>query len=349
MGKKKAAQEELPGMEARDVPEIEQAADRYRQIRDERCALSKEEAEAKAALIQVMKNKGRQFYSYNGLNVQLSNQENVRVKSKDEDEDYEPVGRFTEPKRKRSSEEVAEGWIKQAEEIIEQHQDASSRQAEMEEEASREAVAEFFDGNEEVGENYQAEWRAGLSEGERKIYENAPCSCGHPRKFHGGNESDGECTALGCGPTSPIVRCSAFHCRDCDTKGGHKATCHHYVLGEGTPVQSQGFSPGFPPGFDPERAGQGLAQVDDYSASRCDECKMIDGGHAQTCSKSNALRFDDYLAYARAHYKTNHQSHARKMELSKLKDDEVRAWKRQAGKGVEAEPEPRSTRRLRHG
>lgn len=64
-------QEALPGMERRDLPEIEQAAENYRKIRNQRCELSKKEAEAKAALIQAMKNKGRSYYSYNGLNVQL--------------------------------------------------------------------------------------------------------------------------------------------------------------------------------------------------------------------------------------------------------------------------------------
>lgn len=243
MPKKKAIQEELPGLEARDVPEIEQAAEHYRAIRDERCELSKQEAEAKAALIQVMKKLGRSFYSYNGLKVELAIKDDVKVKSS-ESEDDEPVGTFTQPRRKR--------------EPVEQQQQAEAEQAE----ANREAVAEFFDDE----ASPQSAW-----EGE------------------------------------------------------------------------DGFHPGFPPGFDPERAEQGLAQVvnlDDFTASRCDKCGRIDGGHTPDCPNNpDSLRFEDYLAYAEAHYKSNHKSHARKMELSKHMDDKVRAWKieQQAGNGVEAE------------
>src|SRR5262245_53088685 len=90
-------QEELPGMERRDLPEIEQAAERYRKVRDERCALSKKESEAKASLIAVMMKAGRSFYSYNGLTVELSNVENVKVKSS-KDEDDHPNGSST-PRR----------------------------------------------------------------------------------------------------------------------------------------------------------------------------------------------------------------------------------------------------------
>src|SRR5262245_14454317 len=85
-------QEALPGMERREDPEIEQAADRYREIRDERCALSQREADAKSALIQVMENKKRTYYSYKGLTVQLSNKADVKVKAKDDDDD-EPIGK----------------------------------------------------------------------------------------------------------------------------------------------------------------------------------------------------------------------------------------------------------------
>jgi len=53
--------------------------------------------------------------------------------------------------------------------------------------------------------------------------------------------------------------------------------------------EENGFHPGFPPGFDPKRAEGGLAQEDDFTAPRCDECKMIDGAHASTCSQSAGL------------------------------------------------------------
>lgn len=77
------------------------------------------------------------------------------------------------------------------------------------------------------------------------------------------------------------------------------------------------------------------AVADDFTAPRCDECGRIDGAHAKECSKSNELRFDDYLAYARAHYKSNHQSHARKLEVSGLMDDKVREWKERSPETAE--------------
>ncbi len=93
---------------------------------------------------------------------------------------------------------------------------------------------------EEEGD-YQAEWLAGLSQEEREKYENAPCRCGHAREWHNEDERTGEytreCTALNCGKTSPVERCTGYHCAACDTKGGHQATCKHYILGEGTAVQ----------------------------------------------------------------------------------------------------------------
>lgn len=119
---KKANQETLPGMEARDVPEIEQAAENYRKIRDERCELSKRESEAKAALIQVLKNLGRSFYQYNGLKVQLEITDNVKVRAS-EDGDEEPTGTFRQ--RDREAQKLKE----KAADLIEQ-------QAEAEQEAT---------------------------------------------------------------------------------------------------------------------------------------------------------------------------------------------------------------------
>ena len=123
---KKASQESLPGLESRDVPEIERAAERYRKIRDERMELAREESEAKASLIQLMKNLGRSFYSYGGLKVQLEITDNVKVKASD-DEDDEPVGNFRQPRRKRNAQDIAEDWMEQAEEVIEEQQQAASK------------------------------------------------------------------------------------------------------------------------------------------------------------------------------------------------------------------------------
>jgi hypothetical protein len=340
MPKKKATQEELPGMEARDVPEIEQAAENYRKIRDERCELSKRESEAKAALIQVMKNLGRSFYQYNGLKVQLEITDNVKVKSSD-DGDEEPTGTFTSRKRqvKEKAEELIERQHAEADVTEEErerlHREAVAtwrreRPASVEDEAVRDAK-KFSEIMGEEGPDSDAEWFASLTVEEREKYYAAPCKCGHSRDWHG--EEDKDICERGCGV---CAKCKQYHCPVCDTKGGHQATCEHYVLGEGTPVQQAG--------------GAQVVNLDDFTAQRCDECKRIDGGHTKECSKNpDRLTSDDYLAFAQAHYKTNHQSHARKMALTGLKDDEIRMWKlkqQQAGNGVatiptEGSPDPR--------
>lgn len=86
--KAKAKQQDLPTLEKRDIPEIEKAAEDYKDARDERMELSKTEAEKKALLIGVMRKNNRTDYSYNGLPVTLSSVDNVKVKSeKEESED----------------------------------------------------------------------------------------------------------------------------------------------------------------------------------------------------------------------------------------------------------------------
>lgn len=79
----------LPGMEDPALAQIEEAAERYREIRDERCALSRKEAEAKGILMEVMKKAGRTHYAFNGWIVTTTVQENVKVKTKDDEDDEE--------------------------------------------------------------------------------------------------------------------------------------------------------------------------------------------------------------------------------------------------------------------
>lgn len=73
---------------------------------------------------------------------------------------------------------------------------------------------------------------------------------------------------------------------------------------------------------------QPVSQSDGFTATRCDECKRIDGGHADTCSQSETLTFDKYLAYAKANYKKNHNSYARKMDVNRNPevDAKVKNW-----------------------
>ena len=51
----KAEQTEIPGTEEPKIPEVEHAAESYREIRDERMELTESEVTAKASLIAVMK------------------------------------------------------------------------------------------------------------------------------------------------------------------------------------------------------------------------------------------------------------------------------------------------------
>jgi hypothetical protein len=60
--KSKAKQVPLTGMEDMHDSEIVMAAETYRDIRDERMALQKDEKAAKAKLLEVMVSKGRQTY-----------------------------------------------------------------------------------------------------------------------------------------------------------------------------------------------------------------------------------------------------------------------------------------------
>jgi len=216
----------------------------------------------------------------------------------------------------------ASDFIEEAEEEIERQQQAAEQaeQAEYQLQADgswtererlhKEAVATWrrerpAQAEEaEKEEDYQAEWLAGLTVEQRNTYYAAPCKCGHNRDWH--SEEDRETCDRDC---RVCEKCKGYHCPACNTKGGHQATCEHYVLGEGTPVQN-------------------ACAADNFTAERCDECKRTDGAHAPECSKSSALTYDDYLMYAQANYKRNWSSYARKMELNRdpEMDAKVARW-----------------------
>ena len=430
MGRKKASQEALPGMERRDLPEIEQAADRYREVRDERCALSKRESEAKATLIQLMQQKGRSYYSYNGLIIQLSNQANVKVKSKDEDDD-EPIGAF----------------ISRSREVEEEAGEIPERQAEQEGERERlhaDAVA-----------RWRKERPATEAPDQIEIeIDPSMCVCGHEANSHDVDEIDSgafiprECMVENCHcqvftednggtpfpteyPQEEINRIAEFYCvmkiseekpvKICYvleqphiitggmSKGGNYQSVDAWPIlplenvgEENTKTYkqmnaeySEGLRKRFEEGSEDVREHSafsyqnmkincgsakkpkwwvmvGPKQVftvdyaaaypddeieasvdtegviaDDFTAPRCDECKRTDGAHTKECSQNpDRLTADDYLAYAEAHYEKNHQSHARKMAVTGLNDNQVRAWKleQQASNGAEPEPTRESTK-----
>lgn len=58
------AQTEIPGTERPSIPEVEEAAEDYRALRDERMALAEKEAEAKRTLITKMKAHNQTAYRY---------------------------------------------------------------------------------------------------------------------------------------------------------------------------------------------------------------------------------------------------------------------------------------------
>lgn len=76
----KAKQGHLEGMEPPVIKEIERAADRYVEARDERMRLSETEAEAKELLTAVMKKHELTVYNYDGKDVFVENAETVKVR-----------------------------------------------------------------------------------------------------------------------------------------------------------------------------------------------------------------------------------------------------------------------------
>ncbi len=479
---KKAKQEELPGMEARDVPEIEQAAEIYRRIRSERCELSKRESEAKNALIQVMKNLGRSFYNYGGLRVQLKITDRVNVRATADDDD-EPIGTFRSTNRREPEINTSPASDFIAE--IDAEEEAQRAAGEAEEQTTerqrrhKEAVAtwrrepgapvEIKEEREEEGEaNPQVNEHGVYVEGVEVIIVPFPKNAENTEvvislvkdKVDGMWRSTYSATAGVASFTGPIYdhepchemregaiaaagwKARSFLLKQISTGGlseaakrqveaaipalddwleinavDHSAAypddeieadpddvrtpqvfvpklqnaiehalLHHVqnAAGRWKPLQKNGAtdaeltarisdefsgeggsnanggwkvkggkSPQFAWNYDSSilKGKRLLAEVrevlqigppvqtdqaDDFTAERCDECGRIDGAHTPECPKSNALRFEDYLAYAKARYKSNHQSHARKMDLTKMNDEQVREWKQQqAGNGKE--------------
>jgi hypothetical protein len=82
---------------------------------------------------------------------------------------------------------------------------------------------------------------------------------------------------------------------------------------------------------------------DDFTADQCEECKRIDGAHTAECSKGGALGFPAYLAFAKAQGLKPVNTAARKLQLSKERDAEIRTWlehQAAAGDMTEATADP---------
>lgn len=80
--KMKPKQKELPGMENRAIQPLQEAAQEYAEIRDERMALGERESTLKTKVIGLMHEHGKTRYAYDGVTITLAAEETVKVKVK---------------------------------------------------------------------------------------------------------------------------------------------------------------------------------------------------------------------------------------------------------------------------
>lgn len=74
----------LPGMEDREIAELQGLALEYAEKRDERMAIGVQEVDLKGKLLAAMKRNHKRSYSYNGVEIDVVTEEEtvkVRVKS----------------------------------------------------------------------------------------------------------------------------------------------------------------------------------------------------------------------------------------------------------------------------
>ena len=91
--KKKAKQADLPGMENREIKELNDAAEEYASIRDERQQLTVQEVGLKAKVLSLMHKRKMNDYVFNGIEIHvIMEEETVKVKvPKKKDADGEAV------------------------------------------------------------------------------------------------------------------------------------------------------------------------------------------------------------------------------------------------------------------
>lgn len=74
-------QESLPGMEDREITELEESAHAYAAVRDERMYLTAEEVELKVKLLALMKKYEKEKYVHAGVEISVVHeQETVKVR-----------------------------------------------------------------------------------------------------------------------------------------------------------------------------------------------------------------------------------------------------------------------------
>jgi hypothetical protein len=83
------------------------------------------------------------------------------------------------------------------------------------------------------------------------------------------------------------------------------------------------------PGREVAKPEESTDKADEFTAEQCEECKRIDGAHTAECSKGGAIEFSTYLAFVKAHDLKPFNTNARKLQLSKERDAEVKAWMEQ--------------------
>jgi hypothetical protein len=79
----KAKSQDLPGMEDRGIPELEEVAVAYADIRDRRIALNREESELKKTTLTLMKKYDKTIYIRGEVDIRVTEGEpDVKVKVK---------------------------------------------------------------------------------------------------------------------------------------------------------------------------------------------------------------------------------------------------------------------------
>ena len=97
MSPRKAKSAPLPGMEDHAIPQLEDVAASYADVRDRRMALNKEEAELKKTALALMHKFDKQIYKHDGIEIRVvQGEEDVKVKihketDDDDDEDDDDV------------------------------------------------------------------------------------------------------------------------------------------------------------------------------------------------------------------------------------------------------------------
>jgi hypothetical protein len=112
----KRRQLQIAGTERTEVPEVEQAAEAYREVRDERSAMSKKEAQKKAELLAVMRAHKLKLYRYhdgNGEELEARIEDEPTVKVRKTGEAEPEVGEGVEVGPPRDG-DVHPGLIEQA-------------------------------------------------------------------------------------------------------------------------------------------------------------------------------------------------------------------------------------------